>query len=539
MESPRDPDIQPKPDKTRLVGTLAIDLGNSTTVIAFQPETNKDPKLLDIPPISRFEGEIPSLVWQSQEEKLDILIGQQVLEAGLTEQEKVNICSDFKRWIGSTNQPLVSASKLLAEQAGEILIQQIWAKLPPELSIKRLVLTAPIETYRAYRSWLYQVCRLLPVDEIALVDEPTAAAMGAAVPVGSKLLVVDIGGGTIDLSLVALEGGEGRADPIAQLLRFAGEDLEGKSNQVIRCAKVLGKAGQRLGGKDFDRWIAGHLCPNEALTESLLNAAEKLKCRLSDDGLKATEVLEEAIEPTAFDKTQSLRLTRNQLEELLIKNGLLKSLTALLSQTLQSANANNCTLRDIHGAVLVGGGARMPLIRNWLKKHIYPVNILTPPPIEAVVKGALSLTPNVTIQDVLRNGVSLRCWDKKSQKHIWHPLFIAGQTWPTSKNLELILSASKENQVEIDLVIGETSSQNNFEVIYINGVPKIKEELTESTINAWIDKPVTFDLNPPGKPGEDCVQLNFSINSSRYLQVEGKDIRTGVKIPKKSLGIIN
>ena len=52
------------------VGTLAIDLGNSTTVIAFQPETNKHPKLLNIPPISRFKGEVPSLVWQSQEEKI-------------------------------------------------------------------------------------------------------------------------------------------------------------------------------------------------------------------------------------------------------------------------------------------------------------------------------------------------------------------------------------------------------------------------------------------------------------------------------------
>jgi len=539
MELSRDPGMQPNSENKRRIGTLAIDLGNSTTVIAFQAESDKHPKLLDIPPISRLKGEVPSLVWQSQGERADVLIGQQVLELGLSEKEKLNVCNDFKRWIGSTNPPLISSSKLLAEQAGEHLIQQIWEKLPPELSIKRLVLTAPIETFRAYRTWLYKVCRSLPVDEIALVDEPTAAAMGAAVPVGSKLLVVDIGGGTIDLSLVALEGGEGRAEPIAQLLRFAGEDLEGKSNQILRCAKVLGKAGQRLGGKDFDRWIANHLCPNEPLTDSLLNAAEKLKCRLSSETLKATEILEEAIEQTSLNKNQSLRLNRLQLEELLIKNGLLKSLTILLSQTLQKANANNYNLKDIYGAVLVGGGARIPLIRNWLKKHIYPVTLLTPPPVEAVVKGALSLTPNVTIRDILRDGVSLRCWDKKSQKHIWHPLFVAGQAWPTNKNLELILSASRENQLGIDLVIGETKSQNNFEVVYINGIPKIKEELTEATINAWVDRPVTFDLNPPGQPGEDCIQLNFSINTSRYLQVEGKDIRTGTKIPKKKLGLVN
>ena len=87
-----------------------------------------------------------------------------------------------------------------------------------------------------------------PVNEIALVDEPTAAALGSGVPPGSKLLVIDFGGSTIDLSLVSLEGGEGRADPVAQLIRFNGEDLEGKSNQILRTARVLGKAGLRLGG---------------------------------------------------------------------------------------------------------------------------------------------------------------------------------------------------------------------------------------------------------------------------------------------------
>ena len=90
-----------------------------------------------------------------------------------------------------------------------LLIQKVWEHLPPEFKINRLVLTAPVETYRAYKSWLANICSSFVVDEIAIVDEPTAAAMGAGVPAGSKLLVIDIGGSTIDLSLVRLEGGEG------------------------------------------------------------------------------------------------------------------------------------------------------------------------------------------------------------------------------------------------------------------------------------------------------------------------------------------
>lgn len=108
------------------------------------------------------------------------------------------------------------------------------------------MLTAPIDSYRRYRQWLQQATADLPVEEIALVDEPTAAAIGAGLPPGSRVLVVDLGGGTIDLSLVALEG-EGKAAPIAQLLRFGGLRLD-DSRQALRCARVVGKAGLALGG---------------------------------------------------------------------------------------------------------------------------------------------------------------------------------------------------------------------------------------------------------------------------------------------------
>ena len=520
-------------------GTLAIDLGNTTTVVAFQDEKGGDPTLLDLPPISRSAGEIPSLVSYTQEETPTLLVGQQVFDLKQRSLDGMSICSDFKRWIGSKNPPLLGITHLTPEEAGELLIQKIWERLPPEFIIKRLVLTAPVETYRSYKSWLTNTCSSLLVNEIALVDEPTAAAMGAGVPTGSKLLVIDIGGCTIDLSLVALEGGEGRAEPIAELIRFAGEDLERKSKQIIRCAKVIGKAGLQLGGRDIDRWIVNNLCPNKPLQESLLNAAERLKCRLSKHGLKSTEILEEKYQENNLEGNHiSLQLNRAQFEELLIKRGLIKSLKKLLSQTLQMGEANNCTLRDLHGVVLVGGGARIPLVRKWLTENIYPATLLTPPPIEAVATGALRLTPGVKISDVLRKGASLRCWDKKGKRHIWHPLFVAGQPFPTSKGLEIILSASSDKQAEIELIIGEPEIQGAQEVIYINGIPTIKEGLAEIQVKELEGPPQLLYLNPPAEAGKDCLRLKFSINSDGYLVVEGVDLRTGFDIEKRILALV-
>ena len=187
-------------------GTLAIDLGSSTTVVVFQKENEESPELLDLPPISRCLGEIPSLVCESLEKEEYYLVGQEILDLNLIHEGKDNnLSQDFKRWIGSPEIDPIYDSKISPEKAGEILIHNIWEKVSAKVNVKRLVLTAPVDTYREYRTWIVNVCKSFKVKEIALVDEPTAAAMGAGLAPGSTLLVLDFGGSTIDMSIVALE----------------------------------------------------------------------------------------------------------------------------------------------------------------------------------------------------------------------------------------------------------------------------------------------------------------------------------------------
>ncbi len=522
---------------TQQVGTLAIDLGNWTTVVAFQGESDDSPTLLDLPPITRIKGEIPSLIWQSSTET-KLFVGNQVLQLGLKADENSFLCIDFKRWIGSPLADNFYSGMISPEKAGELLLKKIWEVIPLNLKIRRLVLTAPVNTYRAYRAWLQKACLDMEVDEIALVDEPTAAAMGAGVPPGSKLLVIDIGGSTIDLSLVALEGGEGKAEPVAQLMRFGGEDLEGKSKQILRCAKVLGKAGLRLGGRDLDRWIVNYLHPKEKLTEDLLNTAEKLKCRLSEDKLSDSEYLTEEHRSSEILNSLELRLNKTQFEELLLEKGFISSIKSLLDKTLAGARANKCSLNDLTGVVAVGGGTRIPLFKKWLLKEITPIPLLTPPPIEAVAKGALSLTPGVKLKDVLQKGVSLRCWDEARKKHFWHPLFLAGQPWPTVKGLEIILASSYFNQTELEIVIGEPEIEGSQEIIYEKGIPIIKEGVAEEKVIAWSDPPTQIQLSPPGEAGQDCLKLTFGVDEKSQLTMEGIDIRTKEELKKISLGSV-
>ncbi len=528
--------LRPEINKN-VFGTLAIDLGSSTTVVVFQKENGEPPELLDLPPISRAIGEIPSLIWKSSEKEESYLIGQQIIDLNLINEKENNLSQDFKRWIGSTEIEPIYDSKITPEKAGEILIHSIWEKVSQKVNIKRLVLTAPVDTYREYRTWLVNVCNSLEVKEIALVDEPTAAAMGAGLEPGSTLLVLDFGGSTIDMSIVALEGGEGQASPIAQLVRFDGNNLEGKSTQVLRTAKVLGKSGLRLGGKDIDRWIFHHLLPEENPTNSILRKAEELKCELSNTNIKETLVITKKVK-NIQNEEKFLKLSKKGLEELLIEKGLLKSIEKLFIQTINIAKRNSFELKDLDSVVLVGGGSRIPLIKNYLSDICNSIPFLTPPPIEAIALGALHLTPGVQIKDVLNKGVSLRCWNKKNEKHIWHPLFLAGQTWPTNKPLEIILAASINSQLSIDLIIGEPQEEGSNEIIYTNGLPTLKTIESKDKIKKITNTIVSIPVDPPGEIGQDCIKLIFNINDNCQLEVEGIDLRSNKEITKQNLGEI-
>ena len=519
-----------------MAGTLAIDLGSTTTVVAYQAADGTAPHLLELPPLSDDgTGVIPSLLWLSNRGSTQPLIGRQVLEAGLLAQNSPQLHRDFKRWIGAAaHQPAAPASLLSPEQSGEMLLQAIWQRLPEGLSPERLVLTAPIDSYRGYRQWLLQATAELAVPEIALLDEPTAAAIGAGLTAGSRVLVLDLGGGTIDLALVKLQGGEGKAAPIAQLLRFGGRNLD-HSRQALRTAEVLGKAGFAVGGRDIDRWIAAELCPD--LTDAadrtdLLTVCEQLKCRLSD----SEEVLG-LWSPTPDSPPRELRLRRRELEALLERRGLLELLNALLEQVLAGGRAAGLQTRDLDAVLPVGGSSRLPLVRAWLQERLPGVPLRGERPVEAVAMGALRLTPGVAVNDLLSHGVCLRTWDQRSAEHRWHPLFVAGQPWPSSEPLRLVLACSRSGQQQLELVLGEPADDARREVVFADGVPTLRRRPAGSaTVQPWEHQPAPLPLHPAGEPGQDRWELAFSINAMGELLVEGRDRLSGNVLPPSAVG---
>ena len=159
----------------KLSGTLAIDLGNTNTVVAFQDQKNINSVLLEIPEITSSPGVIPTAVWF--EEPSNILkIGISALKMKDNSKSDLFFHSNFKRLIGNPIEKINQKNILNPKECGEKFFNLLLASIPHKYAIKRLVLTAPIDTYKGYREWLVNLCKGISVDERALVDEPTAAS---------------------------------------------------------------------------------------------------------------------------------------------------------------------------------------------------------------------------------------------------------------------------------------------------------------------------------------------------------------------------
>ena len=502
-------------------GTLAVDLGNTNTVIAFQEDKDEDPILIEIPNITSSPGVVPTAIW-FEDQSLRTMIGASALKMkNHINSEKYFYCN-FKRLIGNPFEKIYNKA-LSPTKSGEKFFHLLWRNIPKEFEIKRLVLTAPIDTYKGYRKWLLSLCDELNVDEIALVDEPTAAGIGTNMPYGSKIMTIDIGGSTIDMNIIKIEGGEGKSAPIAELLKFNGNDLSGISKQKIRCAEIISKTGSKIGGQDIDRWIVDYFVPLNKDYRNFLKA-EEIKCKLSNPEIKSERLFSISLFTNENDEKDFL-INRELLEKILLKNNFLNHLNSLLKDLLNEARGKFCNIQDLNSIILVGGGTQIPLIKEWIFSKSSNIQIKSPPPLESIALGALSMTPNVKIKDILNKGISIRLFNRRERKYFWHPIFFKGQTWPTETPLKLILQASRDGQNIFEIIIGETKGKKEFDVIFENGFPKLSEIQNDDEILKWDQDTLKVFMGTNCKIGEDCLKLFFSINNAAELHLKCLDMK--------------
>ena len=525
---------------------IAIDFGTSNTVIARWNPVTQQPETLNIPGLSIQQSLnpplIPSLVYVEDASKGQVLVGQQVRDRGLDLKNDPRFFRSFKRGIGADIQgflPEIDGQIISFEQVGQWFVSQVISQLAPlQGGIESLVLTVPVDSFEAYRHWLGQVCQTLSVEQVRMLDEPTAAALGYGMADQEILLVIDFGGGTLDLSLVRLDKNVGTTQkPLGFLLKWGNKSLAEDSRQKVKTARVLAKAGQNLGGTDIDNWLVDYFAKTQGLVASPLTTrlAERVKIQLSSQ----TQASEVYFNDETFESYE-LELNRDTLENILKEHSFFDQLDESMSSLLQQARRQGIEVSDINAVLLVGGTVQLPAVQTWVKQYFEPEKIRCERPFEAIAQGALQLAQGVELKDFLYHSYGIRYWDRRNKCHSWHPIIKAGQPYPMSQPVELVLGASVESQPSIELIMGELGADTGGTEVYFDGDRLITRSIAsgQTNVKSLNDKDGArsiAQLTPPGFPGSDRVKVRFQIDEQRFLRITVEDLLTSETLLENQL----
>ncbi|MCH9054575.1 Hsp70 family protein [Synechococcus sp. PCC 6716] len=514
--------------------TYAIDFGTSNTLVTRWNYAAQAAECVTVAGLSVGFGEVPALIPSLayvEDAKLPlVVVGQQVRDRGFDVAGDRRFFSRFKRGIGATVQgylPELDGCPITFEAIGTWFLRTLLTALKHSAGDfgDSLMFTVPVDSFETYRRWLLQVCDGFAIDQIRLVDEPTAAALGYGVAERPVILVIDFGGGTLDLSLVELKTNDPQRSPLGFILKWGDRQWADSDHQRPRTARVLGKAGVNLGGTDIDHWIVDYWGQQGiAANRLLLRLAERLKIQLSQHP-RAQEVY---FDPDTFS-TLELSLERAELETILHQQQFFERLEKALLQVLQQGRRQGIAPEDIEAVLLVGGTTQIPAVQAWVGEYFERSKISSHQPFTAVAMGALALTQGLDLKDFLYHSYGIRFWDRKLNRHGWHPIIQRGQPYPMREPVELILGASTEGQPKIELVIGELGDEQGGVEIFFDGDRLITRTCGQLTVQPLNDTPqgkTLATLDPPGYPGSDRLKVLFYVDGDRQLRITVEDLLT-------------
>jgi molecular chaperone DnaK len=352
------------------------------------------------------------------------------------------------------------------------------------------VITVPAYFNDSQRKATRDAGRIAGLNVRRIINEPTAAALayGLEKKKDEKIVVYDLGGGTFDISILEVSGGD--------------------------TVQVRGTHGDtHLGGEDIDQrimdWMVEEFKKSEGIDLSadvmalqrLKDAAEKAKHELSS--VEETEINLPFITTTPEGpKHLTLTLTRAKLEELAAE--VIKRTLDLTKQALEEVKLKP---QDIDEVVLVGGQTRMPKIQQEVEalfgrkphKGINPDEVVAA---GAALQGAI-LTGE--IRDVLLLDVTPLTLGIETLGGIRTPLIPKNTSIPTKKTQIFSTASDNQTSVEINVLQGEREMAAD-----------------NKSLGRFI-----LDGIPPAPRGVPQIEVTFDIDANGILNVAAKDKATG------------
>jgi molecular chaperone DnaK len=396
-----------------------------------------------------------------------------------------------KRKMGTNHMYRIYGKEYTPQQISAYLLQKIKRDAEAFLGepVTKAVITVPAYFNDNQRTATKDAGKIAGLDVVRLVNEPTAASMAYGLDRGGeyKILVFDLGGGTLDVTIMEFGGGT---------------------------FSVLATSGDtQLGGTDMDNavfeWIADEFKKLEGVDlrndkmaiNRLKEAAEKAKIELST--VMETEInLPYATATQTGPKHLSMKLSRAKLEQLV--DPIIKRCIHPFEQALKDAKL---TKDDIQKVILVGGPTRMPIVQKFIEDHIGKKVERGIDPMECVATGAAiqGAILGGEITDMVLLDVTPLTLGIETLGGVRTPLIERNTTIPTKKSQIFSTAADYQTSVTIHVLQGER--------------PMAGDNVSLGQFN--------LVGIPPAPRGVPQVEVSFDIDASGLLNVSAKDLGTG------------
>ncbi|MBI3946295.1 MAG: Hsp70 family protein [Armatimonadetes bacterium] len=522
-----------------------LDLGTTNTVVAVCDERGASPEAVALPGLS-VPGEhwlgaaaatgapvplIPSVVEVLDRRGRRARAGAGAVNAAYPGAPPASLARSFKRRLGSDAGATVARAKwgnVSAALAAEVFLRALregvrasehaprglWGRWRARLGRwpREVVIPAPVDSFEAYSREVRRLAARAGLPRVRSLEEPVAAALGYSLDLHEEqsLLMVDFGGGTLDLAVVRLGG----AAP------FAGR------------ARVLATSGQALGGETVDEWI----CEEVAARLPGMDAAwVREVAGWEVEWAKKQLSLNDAIPvPIRFQGRDLACLTRADLIGLLQRRGLYKELSGGVAEVLRAAARR---LGGADGAVpvdhvlLVGGSTLLPGVKECVEEAAgMPSRFWHP--FEAVARGAALFATGRKVDPVFYHdyAVRLRISFSGPAEYEYQRLIPARSRYPTPPGDQVVRHYSVlPGKERFALPVCEIGRFGWSELAWErrgDGAEYWQPASPEqrARVRCLNETEPDIPIRPPSREDKARLRVTYKVDEERHLRVEVYDL---------------
>jgi molecular chaperone DnaK len=473
---------------------IGIDLGTSNSAASVM-EGGK-PVIIPAAEGASLGGKaFPSYVAFTKEGEL--LIGEPARRQAVTNPE--GTIFEAKRKMGTKEKFTVNGKDYTPEQISAFILQKIKRDAEAYLGdkVEKAVITVPAYFDDAQRQATKHAGEIAGLEVVRVINEPTAAAFAYGIDKtgakDQKILVFDLGGGTLDVTIMDFGEHEGQAT-----------------------FEVLSTSGDTaLGGKDMDKALIDFIVSTFKAENGIDIAADKMAMnRVREAAEKAKIELSTTLETeinlpfitadSAGPKHLQMKITRAKLEDLV--KPIIDRMKKPVEQALTDAKL---TAQQIDKIILIGGPTRMPNVQKLVEDYVGKQVERGVDPMEAVAKGAAVqagvLSGDVQGKEILLLDVTPLTLGLETMGGVRTPIINRNTTVPTSQSQVFSTAADNQTSVEIHILQGErefAADNKDLGRFILDGIP-------------------------PAPRGIPQVEVTFDIDANGILTVKAKDKATG------------